>query len=74
MIWEKSLTEKLIKNLDIEETDRLIANTAALSGALAQAGGDPETILCKDDIRELLRSLATNNIELRAVYSGARDA
>ena len=62
------------KSMDTESINRLITNTAALSGALAQAGGDPERILDRDEVRDLLRTLARNNIELRAVYSGKRGA
>ena len=73
--WFDSIsTEKHMKNLNNEETNRLIANTATLSGALAQAGGDPEMVLDRDEVRDLLRTLARNNIELRAVYSGKRGA
>jgi len=67
-----SMPEKPKKeqHMNIEDTNRLIANTAALSGALAQAGGNPEGVLGRDEVQELLRTLAVNNIELRAVYSG----
>ena len=68
--WLDSISTE--KSMNKEDISRLIANTAALSGALAQAGGNPERILCNEDTRKLLYTLAVNNIELRAVYSGKR--
>lgn len=54
-------------------TELLIQNILALEHASNQAGGSHSTWILKPDVKELLISLANNNIKLNPVYIKPKD-